>query len=476
MHKRLMVCAAAAAFVCLGSIRPVGAVSDGNYRNANQHCSGGADGFEVDNTYQDGCHSFAVTVSDLGGHEYAGMGIQQTVDHDQGPLGPLAPVIPDGTGTNVHQPDLWYDLGQGCTRYEEDLNKPDQPPVVTSCPWMNPAAPNYYPQFANPPDPSSGIRIYVGADDNLAGGEHDASQTIGNGPSDGGGVHAVLDPRSARSWVLAIVKYHPKYILTHPLPVGDAGIGFCVDGICISAQTQRQVAYQGGDQPSPDASHDDTAPRDAAQYGPHTWDKPMPCDADSGHLSECGPGGIAYWHNQHGTVYDEPGVQIYNDPDPQGDSGDGVYPHPGIYIGTCGVVVGGTPQAGSLQYPSMPPSPITNGQGQLVLTTGCSGDSDVGGSRLPTVPKHSKPVRMTTLTSPVPQQAFSRPAGTATTGERTRAAAGVGQPQLAARSTASHSPFGGGTGTNLALAAMAAALSAAATVALIRRRHRTALN
>jgi len=70
----------------------------------------------------------------------------------------------------------------------------------------------------------------------------------------------------------------------------------------------------------------------------------------------------------------EPGVQIYNDPDPDGDSGDGIYPHPGIYIGTCGVIIGGEPRPGNKfkKDPwTMPPSPWTNSQGQLDLSTGC---------------------------------------------------------------------------------------------------------
>ena len=59
------------------------------------------------------------------------------------------------------------------------------------------------------------------------------------------------------------------------------------------------------------------------------------------------------------------GFQFYEDPDPQGSPATPIYPNPGIYVGTCGVVVGG----GAL--PALPASPLTNSAGQLVISTGC---------------------------------------------------------------------------------------------------------
>jgi hypothetical protein len=322
------------------------AASDGNYRYRLQHCAAFADAFDRgakgggDHTSEPGCHTVTMTISDNGGHEYFGIGFQQTKDGEHGTLYPVASNFPDSIGSNLHQEDVWYDLGSssgGCKRYVYDSNDPNRPPQPSptgpSCPWMNPKAPNYYPQFKVPADPSTGIRIYFGADDNVAGGEHDSAYRLQAGPSDGGGWHVALDPRSVMPWLLAFAHDHPRYVLSHPLPAGDAGIGFCTDGICFSVQTQRQVAYQGGGQPS--ARNSDEQPRDAAHYNRHTYDKPMKCDSDGDHQKYCGRGGMVYWHDQHGTVYDEPGVQVYNDPDPDGDSGDGIYPHPGIYIGTC---------------------------------------------------------------------------------------------------------------------------------------------
>ncbi|MHB8510711.1 MAG: hypothetical protein ACYDCC_00880 [Actinomycetota bacterium] len=328
------------------------AVSDGNYHYQLMHCSSSANAFEKDNSFEPGCHNTTVTVSDLGGHEYFGIGSPQTKDHEPG----ITPVSDPffGYGDSFHQTDYWYDLGQGCNRTLIDYSTQTSTPGP--CPWMNPSAPNYYPRFNAAPNPASGIEIYFGNDDNIAGGEHDGTEAISNGPSDGGGAHVILDPRQLRRWVLAVAKDHPHYILTHPLPIGDAGIGFCADGICFSAQTQRQVAYQG--------SNPDAPSRDVATYGPDTWDQPaVTCNGgDAG--ASCPPGeGLAYWNSKNGTTYVEPGVQIYEDPDPQGSPAL-MYPLPGIYVGTCGVTFGGGMAA-------MPPSPFTNSGGQIQLATGC---------------------------------------------------------------------------------------------------------
>ena len=47
------------------------------------------------------------------------------------------------------------------------------------------------------------------------------------------------------------------FLLTHPLPGFDTGMGFCADGFCFSAQSQRRVIYRGGDR---------TKQHDAANY------------------------------------------------------------------------------------------------------------------------------------------------------------------------------------------------------------------
>jgi hypothetical protein len=86
------------------------------------------------------------------------------------------------------------------------------------------------------------------------------------------------------------------------------------------------------------------------------------------------------WRKQEAqNVYAEPGVQVYEDPDPQASPLDPVfeagitpqpvlYPIPAAYAGTCGVTAGGGPVAGSLVPPG---TPGTNSAGQVSVSTGC---------------------------------------------------------------------------------------------------------
>jgi hypothetical protein len=150
-----------------------------------------------------------------------------------------------------------------------------------------------------------------------------------------------------------------SYLLTHPLPLVDFGIGACTDGLCNSTQTQKRRAYDGGNANAPN--------RDVANYGGYQWD-PATCSSADPNPETCGghPDGIGYWHDQSGDVYVEPGVQVYEDPNPAGSplGGESLYPIPALYVGTCGVVAGG----GLAQVPA---SPMTNDAGQLVVATGC---------------------------------------------------------------------------------------------------------
>ena len=354
MKRAITLLAAAVTAIAMTSAF---AVSDGNYDPARQHCSGAADNVESPDRAEDGCHSGTLTISDAAGHEYFGMGIAQTPVDEEGvvPGG-----LPFGLFSNVHAFDWWYDLGDGCTRYTFDAEAPGAP-AAGACPWFDPLAPNYYGDSIAP-DPSSGFKFYMGFDDNLAGGEHDSSELINNGPSDGGGIRLELDPDTVAQWIAVFMSEHPEYVLAHPLPAGDFGLGFCADGICFSIVTARQVAYQGG--------ATDGSSRDVSNYDGKNWD-PDSCsgDDDGSQDDSCDDPNtaetedITYWHNQEGTTYVEPGVQIYEDPDAQG-SPLPPYPLPAIYIGTCGIIIGGGPV-------QMPASPFTNPDtGQLVFSTG----------------------------------------------------------------------------------------------------------
>jgi hypothetical protein len=340
--------------VAVGGFATAFGVSEGNYDPARMHCSGRAERAIEPDYVEDGCHNFTITISDGKGHEYFGIGSPQTKD---GERGGLPSVLPFGIGANVHQLDWWYDLGDGCTRFSADSETPGAP-VQDACPWFNPTAPNYYGP-SKPVEPGSGLKIYFGADDNLAGGEHDSSYLVNNGPSDGGGIRVELRPGKLAGWIRNFMA-HPRRIGTHPLPVADAGIGFCADGICFSIQTARRAVFQGG---STGES------RAVSNYDGKNWDPEECSGANDANTTDCddpstsGTEDITYWNDQEGTVYAEPGVQIYEDPDAQG-SPIGPYPLPAIYVGACGVVIGGGPM-------QMPDSPFTNDAGQIVIPAGC---------------------------------------------------------------------------------------------------------
>ncbi len=194
-------------------------------------------------------------------------------------------------------------------------------------------------------DPTQGGRIYFGADDNLSGGEHDGASGMGHGPSDGGGIQLVaFDPDSIEAWMTAVQGGDMAYLFTHPFPFVSFSTGACADGICFAATTTQTVAYQGGDE----NNH-----RDSADYSGVTWDPATCSGPDQNNTDpntsrdECDDPttdgdkeNIYDWNNKVGTVYNQPGVSVYEDPNPEGSPLGGTpYPIPGAYAGTCGVIV-----------------------------------------------------------------------------------------------------------------------------------------
>jgi hypothetical protein len=213
-----------------------------------------------------------------------------------------------------------------------------------------------------------GADIYLGADDNLDAGEHDGASghngtnQVQDGPSDGGAIVAHTSPDHVTD----------TPTLANPLAAAGAAFGACADGICFEAATFRQSLYEG-------TKHGDSS-RNVADYDGKAWD-PYTCssgspadenechDADHKNMND-------YKAGERHDVHTDPGVQVYEDPDPQASPIDPLYeaglsPTPvlypliGIYIGTCGVIVGGAPlvPAGTL--------PMANSAGQLVVPTGC---------------------------------------------------------------------------------------------------------
>lgn len=259
---------------------------------------------------------------------------------------------------------------------------------------------------------TQGLIVYFGMDDNVDNGEHDGEgpftspMTDGavDGPSDGGGLLVSFTPQTATDTPSA----------TNPEGLFNISLGFCADGNCGNGTTQQETVWNGCDANTGENHADDQctgsnkagSSRDAANYTGTQWDpyncssggqqpvsknqpeadSPHNCDSSSANPSPSGTtnssGGEDYWRQQEPTnVNAEPGVQFYEDPDPEGSPATPIYPNPGVYAGTCGVIVGagGTSSAGDPtgQLPTkslaLPPgTPATNKAGQLdVDPTGC---------------------------------------------------------------------------------------------------------
>lgn len=315
LGKRVLIGFVAGAFI-VGTAGAAMAVSDGNYDFHKQHCSDAAANSDSPQTTEPDCRTVDASL-------WTGANGAYDKDNELGSVG--LQQTPDGT-----QPSETVSNGPGATAQDHA---------------------------------AEGLHAYFGADDNLDNGEHDSSEKVDNGPSDGGGIQANVDPASLTAWIAALSTGDTTYLLTHPIPLVSAGIGAGADGVMFSAQTERQVAFEGtGD-----------GERDVADYAGKNWD-PETCSGPDDEADACAdptsPKGqqkkqdITYWEAQEGKTYAEPGVQVYEDPDAQA-SPLGPYPLPAAYVGTCGVILGG----GQAQAPA---SPVTNSAGQLAVQTGCT--------------------------------------------------------------------------------------------------------
>src|SRR5207247_6902941 len=106
------------------------------------------------------------------------------------------------------------------------------------------------------------------------------------------------DPQTVAQWLAALQGQDGGYVLTHPLPVGDAGIGFCADGICMSAQTQQRVIFQGG-------NHKEH--RDVSNYEGKQWD-PETCSGPDDSKKDCGGHSLRWWDRKVGAVCGGAGI------------------------------------------------------------------------------------------------------------------------------------------------------------------------
>jgi hypothetical protein len=384
---RTRVATAAAATAVLATLTTgAWAVSGGGYTPGQQDCSPTADANNFQGA-EPGCHNLALNVEDSQGHRYASVGTEQEAQGDNVHAADAnVDSNGDGTGTGGsvaadtnYQPfapgdcDLFdiptypinlilAALGQGAGGCSLDPQAPSGAPTVT--PAIRTGTPN-----GSAAQLTDGATVYFGADDNLDTGEHDGvdskngTRHSANGPSDGGAIVVNWHPKDAAAWIAALSGFpsNPGGFLSNPVPLVDGGFGACADGMCASVQTRQRTVYQGGT----------AGQRDVANYDGKNWD-PEACDSgSSADERQCaGPSSSdpdnmdGYRKAEKSEVDAEPGVQVYEDPDPQA-SPLTVYPLPAGYAGTCGVILGGG------AAPAAPASPFTNSAGQVVISTGC---------------------------------------------------------------------------------------------------------
>jgi hypothetical protein len=210
--------------------------------------------------------------------------------------------------------------------------------------------------FCNPNQTSSGNQTDTGTDGAI------------NGPSDGGSMLLSIEPQ----WLLSPT----APTATQPEGLVNFSEGECADGICGGTTTQQQTVYYGCYDPnnpndaawqasgtdgatnpqnnSSDAQCAPGTPESGNVYennAPASTEESANCNGggpyggSNGTESPCfenangttNPGGANYY--RQGTpqqMNTEPGVQTYQDPDPQ-RSPAAPFATPGAYAGTCGV-------------------------------------------------------------------------------------------------------------------------------------------
>ncbi|HUY64571.1 MAG TPA: hypothetical protein VMV14_08665 [Acidimicrobiales bacterium] len=212
---------------------------------------------------------------------------------------------------------------------------------------------------------TQGLLVYFGMDDNTDNGEHDGFSGLNNtngainGTSDGGGFVLSLTPQNAQNTPTA----------TNPEGLLNFSMGFCADGICGEGTTQQQTVYygcinpnnsqtttwtnngvDGATNPQNNQANDQCAkgtPQSSNVYqnsSPASQQESSNCSSgDNAGETACqapsnpnGANGLRQSTPQQMNA--EPGIQTYQDPDPQ-RSPAAPFATPGLYVGTCGVYV-----------------------------------------------------------------------------------------------------------------------------------------
>ena len=182
---------------------------------------------------------------------------------------------------------------------------------------------------------TQGLLVYFGMDDNNDAGEHDGvngqngTSGVINGPSDGGGVTLSITPQAALA----------AFSATHPEGAANLSEGECADGICSGATTQQQTVYYGcgTNADTPCTTNTQSAP--VFENGaPASTQEPADCSSGDNTSETCADGSSlnTYRSGTPPQMVTEPGIQTYQDPDPQ-RSPALPFGTPGTYVGTCGV-------------------------------------------------------------------------------------------------------------------------------------------
>ena len=210
-----------------------------------------------------------------------------------------------------------------------------------------------------------GLLLYFGMDDNADNGEHDGvsgvegpcpsdptktcnSAGVVNGSSDGGAIVLSLTP----TWLLS----PGTPTATHPEGLANFSEGECADGICGGVTTQQQTVYYGcgATNPQNNGAYDQCAAGTPSSDDvfmnntPASTQEPYDCSSGDATSESCSDGSSldSYRQSTPQQMNTEPGVQTYQDPDPQ-RSPAAPFGTPGTYVGTCGVWVDDSGGAGS---------------------------------------------------------------------------------------------------------------------------------
>lgn len=355
-HPRLrdvgapLLAALAGAAMALASVLTALAVSGGGYSYQRQGCSASADRNDRPNSTERGCHNATAQVG-VGSWHAASVNTDQTPNNTNVHSGSV--VIDDGRGTRH---TVSFDTGEGGAVNDGSTlvawlagGAQGAPPGATGVggiPTLSVS--NGRSRSGNDLDHPT-ASVYFGADDNLDVGEHDSvnpqhdhnrDRAVANGPSDGGALQANVHPQGSASHPGSLVQNVDPSSQHDPVRAADAAAGGCADGLCFGADTMRRRMYQGGCRRCADqAVYSDQQSTD--------WRSPDCNSGSTQNQDDCGrnwqsgneTGDITGPYYERGGYYDDPGVFVYEDPDPQASPVLPLYPICEFYAGTEGLYV-----------------------------------------------------------------------------------------------------------------------------------------